>query len=396
MKNQYTVIVVGMSSRADWEQGIVNKRLKTIQPGVVNRNFHVVQTLLRRDDIYQVITVDFLPFTWRKRLKEILQAKLWRSIPGTRAWGVGWRVDQVKEKWLTLACISQRHVKKLTPFISGDSPILLWSYHPFFPEVFSMFPGATSIFDTVDDWSTHPAYAAYANTLKAHYQSISTRADIIFTVSPILKHTFPHHPKTVWIPNGVDIMHFSSPSNMDQFAHIPAQSVVYSGVIQERFDIQLMKATAEQLPDIQFILAGPVWPEVDISPLAAVPNIRFIGPIPYADLPNLFAHVRAGIIPHVINAFTQSMNPLKLYEYLAAGLPVVSTPVSGTEQFPNGVFLANTAQEWVKNIRKACALTEEERVALQHSVKDHSWDQRVDRMMRLIEEIRHEHEAGVA
>lgn len=377
------IILVGMSSRADWEQGILNKKMRLMQTGVVNRNFHILQTLLAREEVAQVISVDFLPFTWKKKVKEIIQAKLWMSFPQTIGRGVSWRLDTVTKKWSSLACVCVKDVKHIKKWIDPQAEIIIWSYHPFFPEVFEYFPHAKTVFDAVDDWSSHPNYQAWRSELVKKYSSINTVAGTAFTVSPQLLSLFPNHPNLHWIPNGVDLNFFSRPQNPQEFSDLPQPFAVYAGIIQERLDVALLSSVAQSLPSVHFILAGPVWENLDIQKLEAEPNVRFIGPVPYTKLPNLFSRASLGIIPHHVNRFTQSMNPLKMYEYLAAGLPVVSTPVSGTEQFSQGVRVATTPTEFSLAVTQALHQPKTKK-ELQELVKNESWESRVTSMLSYI------------
>ncbi|MEK7540250.1 MAG: glycosyltransferase [Patescibacteria group bacterium] len=381
-----TIIMLGMSSQAEWDQGILNKKMQTVQAGAVNRNFHILQQILKRPEVVRVIHVDFLPFTKRKVIKEALQAKLWRSTSNTQARGLTWRVDSKSPKWWSLACLRWQDVKHLKPFIPPDTEVVIWSYHPFFPQVFDLFPYAKKVFDSVDNWAEHPVYAPVKERLKKNYQHIQDQADIIFTVSPDLQNLFAGHQNVTWIPNGVDVDHFSrEASNPEQFSTLPRPFVVYIGVIQERLDVELLEQTARLIPSIQIVLAGPVWAGTPLGGLRELKNVMFLGPVPYQDLPNLLSQASAGIIPHRVNRFTASMNPLKLYEYLASGLPVISTPVQGTEQFASGVRVATTSTEFAAAIQQAISLPTPEKQKLKLLVQNQTWDQRIDQMIKIIQ-----------
>lgn len=381
---QLTIIMLGMSSQADWDQGILNKKLQKVQAGAVNRNFHVLQHLLKRPEVARVIHVDFLPFTLRKTVKEVLQARLWRSSVKTQARGLTWRLDANDAKWWSLACLGWRDVAHLKQFIAPDTEVVIWSYHPFFPQVFGLFPGALKVFDAVDNWVEHPVYASVKQQLQENYQEIQQTVDVIFTVSNDLQKLFSTHKKVIWIPNGVDANHFSQTKQPEQFSDLPQPYAAYVGVIQERLDVELLTETAKLTPEIHFVLAGPVWEGTPLGELRELKNVHFIGPVPYQDLPNLLHKACAGIIPHRVNKFTASMNPLKLYEYLASGLPVISTPVQGTEQFSTGVSLASTALEFSTALKKSLLLSPIEKQRLIGLVKDQTWDNRIEQMINSI------------
>lgn len=377
---QRTVILVSMSSRADWQEGILNKKFQHLQAGVVNRNFHILQTMLKRPEIERVISVDFLPFTLRKSIKQVMRTRLWRSTPETQDRGLTWRVDAITPKWWSVSALRAKDVAHLKRLVVPGTEVVVWSYHPFFPEIFQQYPTAKKVFDTVDNWSEHTAYIQYQQRLKKNYVRIDKTADVIFTVSPDLKKVFPENTHVYWVPNGVDVQHFRQPSNNQQFNLLPKPFVVYCGVIQERFDLSLVEQTARLLPNIHFVIAGPIWEGINLASLH-LPNVHLIGSVDYQQLPSLLARASCGIIPHIVNRFTASMNPLKLYEYLAAGLPVISTPVKGTEQFPTGVTVASTPPEFATAIKKAIAYSSEQKKQLTSLVTEHTWETRLDTML---------------
>src|SRR5690606_38771184 len=104
-------------------------------------------------------------------------------------------------------------------------------------------------------------------------------------------------------------------------AGIPRPRIGYFGLIDERSDQELIAALAERMPDHSFVLAGPV--ATAVQRLAALRNVHFTGAIPYAELPALAHGLDVLFLPYGLNAFTRTLSPLKLLEYLATGKPVV-------------------------------------------------------------------------
>ncbi len=138
------------------------------------------------------------------------------------------------------------------------------------------------------------------------------------------------------IANGVDPAHFrprrypeSGWDAEEMKAYLPAQRgprLGYAGVIDERFDLELLKRLAQEKPDWQLIMVGPVM-KIDFASLPQCSNIHWLGLVPYRLLPRLMGAWDAGLLPFLLNDATLFANPLKVLEYLAAGLPVVSTAV---------------------------------------------------------------------
>jgi glycosyltransferase involved in cell wall biosynthesis len=109
-------------------------------------------------------------------------------------------------------------------------------------------------------------------------------------------------------------------------AHIPHPRVGFAGVIDERLDVTLLEQAAAQMPDVQFVMIGPVV-KIDPASLPRRPNIHWLGPKSYAELPLYMAFWEMGWMPFALNEATRYISPTKTPEFLAAGLPVVSTAI---------------------------------------------------------------------
>jgi glycosyltransferase involved in cell wall biosynthesis len=139
----------------------------------------------------------------------------------------------------------------------------------------------------------------------------------------------------LYAPNVADTDLFSralAPGPADpQMAALAAPRIVFTGaIVAVKLDLPLLAELARLRRSWSFALVGPVGPgepRADVSSLAAEPNIHLLGPRKYAELPNVLRAADAGLIPYARNALTESIFPMKVYEYLAAGLPVVATPL---------------------------------------------------------------------
>jgi UDP-galactopyranose mutase len=373
------LLIANMSAASDWAHG------------VVNRNRHILDQLVAAGAFSEVIALDAVPFTWRKRLKVLAANGLLLPKPGQHAWVCGAlarttggahliTVVTAVTKWS-----ARRLVQRLVP---AQTPVVVWSYNPLLPELFDWFPRAFKVFDAVDNWLDHPAYRQQQDRLRAAYQQIADATDQIFTVSEPLRTTlFSTHQHTAWIPNGVDVAHFSAGECREPRRESASLILSYHGVMQSRVNFDLIRELATRRPDWEFRLAGPVWREVQatVNALTPLPNVRLVGAVPYDQLPHFLACVDVSIIPHHAKGLSESMDPLKLSEALAAGKPVVSAPVTGAERFGPLVRIAQTPNEWIAAITAAVAEdSPAARTQRQEAMQHQTWADRANQMLTIL------------
>ena len=362
--------------------------------GIVNRNFHVLHTVIRQQLFSPVISCDFVPFSSRTVLKTLLLGRPWKKNSSTiyRRWHTRVDRDDEKSSVYHIVTTNARHlnaalgVLKLTP-----KETVLWSYHPFTSALYEQ-QWALSIFDAVDNWCEHPSFVSVKEELSAHYARIRKNADIITTVSESLVDFFEKKENVYFVPNGVDAQHFSNATCDNNLLPPELASrhprIGYHGIIQSRLNFPLIQYIAEHRPSWEIILAGPVWKEVqlEMDELLKLPNVHHSGPVPYPALPRLTSCFDCAFIPHRVDTLTQTMNPLKLYEYLASGLPIVSTPVPGSEQFQDLIATVVSPEDCISAIEKELAQNSPElRKRRIHMAEQHSWNARVETIWGIIQ-----------
>ena len=212
--------------------------------------------------------------------------------------------------------------------IRGPAPVL-WFYTPGALSFAGHLRGAPTVYDCMDELS---AFAMADPTLPMQERALLARADVVFTGGASLfaaKRAL--HGNVHLFGSGVDAAHFAPargplPEPPDQAA-IPHPRAGFFGVIDERIDLTLLARLAAARPGVHFVMIGPTA-KIDPLTLPCAPNLHYLGPRPYADLPAYAAHWSAGLMPFALNASTRFISPTKTPEYLAAGLPVVSTPIA--------------------------------------------------------------------
>jgi teichuronic acid biosynthesis glycosyltransferase TuaH len=195
---------------------------------------------------------------------------------------------------------------------------------------FALSSGWPTVYDVTDDWLLVPLPPHRAARLREDDALLLEHSDAVVVCSPELARTRGAHREVELIPNGVDVDLFRTPQARP--AELPPGPVaVYVGTLhEERIDVPLLVALAEAHPELQIALVGPdrLGPETSAR-LAGLPSIHLIGTQPYGRIPGFLQHADVVVIPHLVNPFTESLDPIKAYECQAAGRPTVATPVAG-------------------------------------------------------------------
>jgi UDP-galactopyranose mutase len=220
------------------------------------------------------------------------------------------------------------------------------------------------------------------------------KADIVFTGGYSIYYAKQNLHKNIHaFPSSIDKSHFAQARNFkddppDQ-KHIPHPRFGFFGVLDERFDIELVASVASQKPDWQFILLGPVV-KIDPAELPQLNNIHYPGARQYDELPRYLACWDIAIIPFAINESTKYISPTKTPEYLAGGKPVISTPVKDvvSPYGDNGlVHIVSDAESFIRAAQ--LELDKEDRQPWLNKVDaflaDNSWDNTWHQMLTLID-----------
>jgi glycosyltransferase involved in cell wall biosynthesis len=242
-------------------------------------------------------------------------------------------------------------------------------------------PHAVAIYRMSDDTAAFPDTPRSFPILETE---ICRRADLVVATARRLAERARDMGarRVLRLPNACDPGPFvAGGAEPEDIRAVPRPRAVYAGAIDRWFDVSLLGDTARRLPGWTFLLIGPR--RADLSPLRALPNVRLLGPRPYADLPAYLKASDAGIVPFLLNDMTHSIHPLKVYEYCAAALPVVSTPMEETAAMGAPLRLGKTGEEFARALQQV--LSEDqgprgeqaraERVAF---ARRNSWDRRFE------------------
>ncbi len=211
---------------------------------------------------------------------------------------------------------------------------------------------------------------------------IYEKADAIVVTAESLRPGEPYEDKTYYLPQGVQYDHFTKVSLQPKGKKI----LGFFGTLSEWIDYDLIEQVAKRSPDWELEFIG----KVDYLPekIRSIPNIKLIDKVPFDELPNLISNWTAAWIPFVINELTLAVNPLKIREYLAAGLASHSTPMPEIKPLADHVMISHDANEIV-NWMKECHLQDsyENREKRRLDVKTHSWESRCLKLRDIINSL---------
>jgi glycosyltransferase involved in cell wall biosynthesis len=299
--------------------------------------------------------------------------------------------DRVVQK---LHALSVRH----TAGGVGPGTRVLYLWHPQFAPMVGRFGESLVIFHCYDDYLGTPTMPARQRHRIARLQEqLARRADLVFAAGETMRNLLPGDIPVHTIANAVDFqsherVRAAGSPPPDEFKAIPRPILAHIGRIEWKVDFALLTELARRRRDWSFVVIGPheglLRPQdgVPYSAMCAEPNIYRVGFVPPHELARyvigadvcLMAYREAGCVPHI--------SPLKLFEYLAGGRPIVASDIPELRRYPDYVNLACTPDEWIAAIEHALATDSEslarKRIAL---AAQNSWNGRCERILELID-----------
>ncbi len=279
------------------------------------------------------------------RLQIATQPNGVRVVTPTVPVGLGWEDRIAVERELLDDLLVEHRIRQY----------LLWYTSPWAMEFTRHLDPAAVVYDCLDELS---GQASASPNLRLREQEMFLRADLVLAGAPSLyRAKREHHSRVYLLPNSVDVKHFArardpQPDPVDQ-AEIPHPRFGFAGVLDERLDLDLVRGLAKACPGWQFVFVGPVS-GMDPARLPHRSNIHYLGVREYSDLPTYLAGWDAAILPFARNRSTEFIQPSTTLEYLAAGRPVIATPlrdIAETYGTRGLARMASTVEEWVEAIQ---------------------------------------------
>jgi glycosyltransferase involved in cell wall biosynthesis len=381
----FTIVCV---SRQDWDTGLPTNRQQ------------IMQRAAERG--HQVLFVESGGH---------LSRHLWRLVTGPQRASLARRLfgsespsGSIKvEKALTIAPwgqkfpLANRVNSRLTAMRirrakSLSSPRILWLYDPTAFELVGRVGEDFTVYDVVDDYAEQVGPDERRRRFVASADGeAAARSEVVFaTTAELYERQLMRNPNTHLVRNGADYDHFAHANGApDEVSALPGPVIGFAGnLTAEKVDFDLLEAVARARPDWSIALVGPVAVNARSAyeRLAVLPNVHGLGFRRYEDLPGYVSAFDVGVIPYGANDYTRNCSPLKVFEYLAAGKPVVASGVPTLGGMEPDVVLADGPDSFVAAVEAAIADDSPAAVARRRDLaKTNTWETRTERLLELVD-----------
>jgi glycosyltransferase involved in cell wall biosynthesis len=274
----------------------------------------------------------------------------------------------------------------------GIDRFQLWVFIPTAVKYVGKLRESLAVYYVTDEYSKF-GYVDAADVAQ-NDRTMCAKADVIFaTAQSLVEKRLPLNPETHLARHGVDYDLFSKalddattvPPDM---ASLPKPVLGFYGALQHWLDYDLIEYLARRHPDWSIALIGQ--PLTDLSRLKALPNVHLLGRKPHDQLPAYCKGMSVALIPHRVNELTLNMNPIKLREYLSAGLPVVSVKLPEVETYAEHCRVAGTYEEFERHVEEALrGDSPRARCRRSQSMRSETWDRRVAEIGTLVMRVQH-------
>lgn len=280
---------------------------------------------------------------------------------------------------------------------------IYWNFQPAMPGIGTAVEPSLSVYHCVDDFSGVPNWWNLRASVRAREAASCREADVVICTGRMLvEERRPLNPNIHFVPEGADVELFATAREggtavPDDIAGLKGKVVGYVGVADFRLDTELLAYIAEQQPDWSLAIIGPIKGDTrNLQRLRSIRNVHFFGNRPITALPAYLKAIDVCLIPYVLNDFTHHIFPLKLYEYMAAGKPIVATDMEEMRAYDgNGLTIARSNDEFIAAVRRALVGDSPELADDRaRAATTESWDHRVEEVSRILEPMLKEREVS--
>ena len=270
--------------------------------------------------------------------------------------------------------------------VLGMKKPLIWTYNPLTAQLCDELPHCGIVYHCVDDLGASPRVDT--DSIRQGEAALAKVADICFTTSPALQERMkPLFNNTVYEPNVCEYDLFRAASarelpEPEEIRGIPHPRLLFIGALSEyKVNFALIEEVARRLPDVHWVIIGAQGEgQPGSRKLADMPNLHVLGPKPYSTLPAFMRYADVAVLPATLNAYTESMFPMKFFEYLAAGLQVVSTKLPALKEFEELYFPIENADSFCAAVELVLHGERRDPSLIDSACRRHCWAARFGRM----------------
>jgi len=284
------------------------------------------------------------------------------------------------------------YVTNVTPVLKDlkDSYLLIsWPLNKPFAAQFS---NSKIIYDYIDELEVFDSRGKTESEMYRNHEFLVKNADLVIaTADKLLNSVNKLNPKrAILAPNGVELEHFNKqiktpPKDISELVSSGKKVIGYYGAIAEWFDYQLLEDIALLRPDYEFVMIGPLDYDRTLHEhkhLFEVPNIHFVGPKKYDELPSYLYYFDVATIPFLVNKITESTSPVKLFEYMAGGRPIVTTGMYECKKYKS-VLIGEDAHDFADKLDLAISLQKNKDYLkqLREDAENNTWKKRAEEII---------------
>ena len=322
-------------------------------------------------------------FLWGE---QVVPAVTVRKTLNVLPWGQRFVLCNRVNGWVSRLALRSRS-RRLPP------PRVTWLYDPRATWAIGRLGDAFGVYDCVDDYAEQAAGARNRALLARADRDAAASARLVFATTRALRDRHLRtNARTHLVGNAADFEHFARaadrPRAAPELAELPRPVLGFAGnLTRSKLDLSLLAGLADRDVTRTILLAGPADASVasEIEALARRANVSWLGPVPYGEVPEVVAAFDVGLIPYAENEYTRNVFPLKLFEYLAAGIPTVATGLPEIAGLEPDVVVVHGLEEVEVAVQAALALTGVEDVERRRALAAaNTWDTRAERLLSLI------------
>ncbi len=290
-------------------------------------------------------------------------------------------------RWLLRICLAivSRHLRL--------GRVVLWTFNPFAARYLPLKLFDQTVYHCVDRIQAQPGMPSAL--IDAAERDLCCRVDVVFTTAPRLQETLsPWNPSTFWFGNVADVNHFAgvnknSASRPIDLPCVSGPLIIFIGAIDAyKLELTMLTELIVATPDWTYVLIGPVGesdPSTDVTALNGLDNVSLLGTRSYQLLPVYLAYADVALLPLRLNEYTSNMFPMKFFEYLASGCPVVGTAIPSLEDQADVATLCEPTpeafEEAIKSVLSGVVPPLEDRLS---RASEHTYIRRTKAMLRCL------------